>query len=150
MILQLHRFVQAWLCKPGRSRSLANPCFTKGEVYLYAASELANTNSASKMTCRHMMTSQFRSRRRKEPFGKPNGEKTGDFKRFLPFFRPCIFSEFHRSLLPLSVLCLDSNRRNAIFDIDSPQKQNRAQIRTATHFPKHFKKLLVQKIFTKL
>ena len=38
---------------PGRSRLLASPCFTKGEVYLRAASELANTNSASKMTCRH-------------------------------------------------------------------------------------------------
>ena len=30
-----------------------------------------------------MMTSQFRSGRWKEPFGKPNGEKTGDFERFL-------------------------------------------------------------------
>ena len=66
-------------------------------------------------------------------------EKTGDFERFLPFFRPCIFSEFHRSLLLFSMLCLDSNRRNAFFDIDSPQSQNRGQIRTATHFPKPFK-----------
>ena len=32
----------------------------------------------------------------------------------------------------------DSNRRNAFFDIDSPQKQYRGQIRTATHFPKPF------------
>ncbi len=37
------------------------------------------------------------------------------------------------------MLCPDSNRRNAFFDIDSPQKQNLAQIRTATHFPKPFK-----------
>ena len=35
-----------------------------------------------------MMTSQFRSERRKEPFGDPSGGKTGDFERFLPFFRP--------------------------------------------------------------
>ena len=33
----------------------------------------------------------------------------------------------------------DSNQRNTFFDIDSPQKQNRGQIRTATHFPKPFK-----------
>ena len=29
----------------------ASPCFTKGEVYHRAASELANTKPASKMTC---------------------------------------------------------------------------------------------------
>ena len=38
---------------PGRSRSLASLCFTKGEAFLRAASKLANTNSASKLTCRH-------------------------------------------------------------------------------------------------
>ena len=67
---------------------LQAPCVTKGEVYHRAASKLDNTKSASELTCKHMMTSQFRSERRKEPFGKPNGEKTGDFERFLPFFRP--------------------------------------------------------------
>ena len=36
-------------------------------------------------------------------------EKTGDFERFLPFFRPCIFSEFHRSLLLFSMLYPDSD-----------------------------------------
>ena len=38
-----------------------------------------------------MMTSQFRSGRWKEPFGKPNGEKTGDFSRF---FDPAFFRSF--------------------------------------------------------
>ena len=42
-------------------------------------------------------------------------EKTGDFERFLPFFRPCIFSEFHRSLLPFSMLCPDSDSRKGLF-----------------------------------
>ena len=41
-------------------------------------------------------------------------EKTGDFERFLPFFRPCIFSEFHRSLLPFSMLCPDSDSRKGL------------------------------------
>ena len=62
-----------------------------------------------------MMTSQFRSERRKEPFGNPSGGKTGDFERFLPFFRPCIFSEFHRFLLPFSMLCPDSDSRKGLF-----------------------------------
>ena len=79
------------------------------------ARKIAVTCSASELACRHMMTSQFRSGRRKEPFGKPNGEKTGDFERFLPFFRPCIFSEFHRSLLPFSMLCPDSDSRKGLF-----------------------------------
>ena len=52
------------------------------------ASKFAIHGFASKSATHHMMTSQFRSERRKEPFGKPNGEKTGDFERFLPFFRP--------------------------------------------------------------
>ena len=68
------------------------------------------------------MTSQFRSERRKEPFGKPNGEKTGVFARFLPFFRPWIFTEFHRSLLPFSMLCPDSDSRKGLFA--SSQKQS--------------------------
>ncbi len=38
---------------PGRSRSLASPCFTKGEVYLHDASKLDNTNSATELTCKH-------------------------------------------------------------------------------------------------
>ena len=55
----------------------------RGKPYFHGASELADANSASELACRHMMTSQFRSGRRKEPFGKPNGEKAGDFERFL-------------------------------------------------------------------
>ena len=65
-------------CPPERSRSLAIPCFTKGEVFLRGASELANTKSASKMTCRHMMTSQFRSERGKTR----KREISRDFSRF--------------------------------------------------------------------
>ena len=83
-------------------------------MYHRGASELADTNLASELICKHMMTSQFRSERWKEPFGKPNGEKTGDFERFLPFFRSCIFSEFHRSLLSFSMLCPDSDSRKGL------------------------------------
>ena len=54
-------------------------------------SKLATNGFAPKSDTHHMMTSQFRSGRRKEPFGKPNGEKTGDFERFLPFFVPAFF-----------------------------------------------------------
>ena len=42
-------------------------------------------------------------------------KKTGDFERFLPFFRPCIFSEFHSSLLPFSMLYPDSDSRKGLF-----------------------------------
>ena len=35
-----------------------------------------------------MLCGQNRSARGKQPFGKPNSGKTGDFERFLPFFRP--------------------------------------------------------------
>ena len=71
--------------RPGRSRSLASPCFTKGEVYHRAASKLANTKSASELTCRHMMTSQFRSGRGKTR----KREISRDFSRFFvpAFFR---------------------------------------------------------------
>ena len=53
----------------------------------YAASKLDNTNSASKMTCRHMMTSQFRSGREKTR----KREISRDFSRF---FDPEFFLSF--------------------------------------------------------
>ena len=34
----------------------------------------------------------------KQPFGKPNGGKTGDFERFLPFFSSLLFSKKYRSI----------------------------------------------------
>ena len=43
-----------------------------------------------------------------------------------------------RTISFFSGLSTDSNQRNAFFDIDSPQKQNCGQIRTATHVPKPF------------
>ena len=38
-----------------------------------------------------MLCGQNRSARGKQPFGKPNGGKTGDFERFLPFFSSLLF-----------------------------------------------------------
>ena len=51
---------------------------------------------------------------RSKKIRKRKQEKTGDFERFLPFFRPWIFSEFHRSLLPFSMLCPDSDSRKGL------------------------------------
>ena len=56
-------------------------------VHLRGASDLANTKSASKMTCRHMMTSQFRSERGKTR----KREISRDFSRF---FDPAFFRSF--------------------------------------------------------
>ena len=57
-----------------------------------------------------MMTSQFRSGREKTR----KREISRDFSRF---FDPEFFSEFHRSLLPFSMLCPDSDsRKRAKFD----------------------------------
>lgn len=38
-----------------------------------------------------MLCGQNRSAQGKQPFGKPNGGKTGDFERFLPFFSSLLF-----------------------------------------------------------
>lgn len=109
---------------PGRYRSLAIPCFTKGEVCHRAASELANTDSASELTCRHMMTSQFRSERGRTR----KREISRDFSRFFdpeffrsfidPFcpFRCCVRTRTHEkgffaSFRKQSVLWLDSDLR---------------------------------------
>ena len=54
----------------------------------YSTDEKFPATGGSEKNIKDVMTSQFRSGRWKEPFGKPNGEKTGDFERFLPFFRP--------------------------------------------------------------
>ena len=55
-----------------------------------------------------MMTSQFRSGREKTR----KREISRDFSRF---FDPAFFSEFHRSLLPFSMLCPDSDSRKGLF-----------------------------------
>ena len=55
-----------------------------------------------------MMTSQFRSGRGKTR----KREISRDFSRF---FDPAFFSEFHRSLLPFSMLCPDSDSRKGLF-----------------------------------
>ena len=111
-------------------------------------SKLATNGFAPKSDTHHMMTSQFRSGRRKEPFGKPNGEKTGDFERFLPFFRPCIFSEFHRSLLPFSMLCPDSDSRKGLFCVFPRAIGSVAGFGLAKAEPDSVKKPPFHKLFT--
>ncbi len=95
-----------------------------------------------------ILTSQFRSGRRKEPFGKPNGEKTGDFERFPPFFRPCIFSEFHRSLLPFSMLCPDSDSRKGLFCVFPKAIGSVAGFGLAKAEPDSVEKPPLHKLFT--
>ena len=73
----------------------------RGKTYFHGASELADANSASLLIASDSAIAT-------------KNEKTGDFERFLPFFRPCIFSEFHRSLLPFSMLCPDSDSRKGL------------------------------------
>ncbi len=109
-----HNIIHKLVCKHGIApRKIAvtcNPLLHQGRVCHCATSELANTNLASKLTCRHMMTSQFRSERGKTR----KREISRDFSRF---FDPEFFSEFHRSLLPFSMLCPDSDsRKRAKFD----------------------------------
>ena len=43
--------------------------------------------------CHHYRSKKIRPRKQ---------EKTGDFERFLPFFRACFFSKFHRSIFGIS------------------------------------------------
>ena len=95
-----------------------------------------------------ILTSQFRSERWKEPFGKPNGEKTGDFERFLPFFRPCCFSEFHRSLLPFSMLCPDPDSRKGLFCVFPKAIGSVAGSGLAKAEPDSVEKLPLHKLFT--
>ena len=111
-------------------------------------SKLATNGFAPKSDTHHMMTSQFRSGRRKEPFGKPNGEKTGEITRFLPFFRPCIFSEFHRSLLPFSMLCPDSDSRKGLFCVFPKAIGSVAGFGLAKAEPDSAKKPPLHKLFT--
>ena len=86
---------------PGRSRSLAIPCFTKGEVCHRAVSKLANTKSASLLIASDSAIAT-------------KNEKTEISRDFSRFFDPEFFSEFHRSLLPFSMLCPDSDSRKGL------------------------------------
>ena len=95
-----------------------------------------------------MLCGQNRSARGKQPFGKPNSGKTGDFERFLPFFRPCIFSEFHRSLLPFSMLCPDSDSRKGLFCVFPKAIGSVAGFGLAKAEPDSSKKPPLHKLFT--
>ena len=66
---------------PGRSRSLAIPCFTKGEVCHRAASKLANTKSASLLIASDSAIAT-------------KNEKTEISRDFSRFFDPEFFRSF--------------------------------------------------------
>ena len=88
----------------------------------YSTDEKFPATGGSEKNIKDMMTSQFRAGREKTR----KREISRDFSRF---FDSEVFQNF-----------VDAFRGFL----------TRSRIRTATHFPKHFKKLLVQKIFTKL
>ena len=87
-------------------------------------------------------------RTRKTAVWQANRRKTGDFERFLPFFRPCIFSEFHRSLLPFSMLCTDSDSRKGLFCVFPKAIDFVAGFGFAKAEPDSVKKLPLHKLFT--
>lgn len=88
-----------------------------------------------------MMTSQFRSGRGKTR----KREISRDFSRF---FRPCIFSEFHRSLLPFSMLCPDSDSRKGLFCVFPKAIDSVAGFGLAKAEPDSAKKPPLYKLFT--
>ena len=121
---------------PGRSRSLAIPCFTKGEVCHRAASKLANTNLASKLTCRHMMTSQFRSERGKTR----KREISRDFSRF---FDPAFFRSFIDPFCPFRCCVrtrthekgfFASSRKQSVLWLDSDLRKRSRTVRKSRRF----------------
>ena len=128
--------LHAGFCKPGRARSLAIPCFTKGEVCHRGASELANTKSASKLTCKHMMTSQFRSERGKTR----KREISRDFSRFFdpefflsfidPFcpFRCCVRTRTHEKGF------FASSRKQSTLWLDSDLRKRNRTVRKSRRF----------------
>ena len=73
-------------------------------MYHRGASKLANTKSASLLIASDSAIAT-------------KNEKTEISRDFSRFFDPEFFSEFHRSLLPFSMLCPDSDsRKRAKFD----------------------------------
>ncbi len=66
-----------------------------------------------------MLCGQNRSARGKQPFGKPNGGKTGDFERFLPFFSSLLFFE----KIPIHI----SNNQE-YRELQHSQSQNKAEL----------------------
>ena len=125
-----------------------NPCFTKGEVYRRGASELANTNSASKLTCRHMMTSQFRSGREKTR----KREISRDFSRF---FAPEFFRSFIDPFCPFRCCVrtwthekgfFASSRKQSVLWLDSDLRKRSRTVRKSLAFKKFYKATGCKKI----
>ena len=121
---------------PGRSRSLAIPCFTKGEVCHRAASKLADANSASELACRHMMTSQFRSERGKTR----KREISRDFSRF---FDPAFFRSFIDPFCPFRCCVrtrthekgfFASSRKQSVLWLDSDLRKRSRTVRKSRRF----------------
>ena len=88
-----------------------------------------------------MMTSQFRSGREKTR----KREISRDFSRF---FDPAFFSEFHRALLPFSMLCPDSDSRKGLFCVFPKAIDSVAGFGLAKAEPDSAKKPPLHKLFT--
>ena len=85
---------------------------------------------------------------RKTAVWKAKRRKTGDFERFLPFFRLWIFSGFHRSLLLFSMLCPDSDSRKGLFCVFPKAIGSVAGFGLAKAEPDSAKKSPLHKLFT--
>ena len=55
-------------------------------------------------------------------------EKTGDFERFLPFFRPCFFSKKYRSILRFFPTARIRTRENGIFKKSETELNSRKDL----------------------
>ena len=114
----------------------------------YAASKLDNTNSASKMTCRHMMTSQFRSGREKTR----KREISRDFSRF---FDPAFFRSFIDPFCPFRCYVrtrthekgfFASSRKQSVLWLDSDLRKRSRTVRKSLAFKKFYKATGCKKI----
>ena len=112
--------------------------FATGEVCPSGASKLANTKSASELTCKHMLTSQFRSGRGKTR----KREISRDFSRFfdpeffLSFIDPfCSFQCCIRTWTHEKGFFASSRKQSALW-LDSDLRKRSRTVRKNRHFKK--------------
>ena len=115
---------------PGRSRSLAIPCFTKGEVCHRAASKLANTKSASLLIASDSAIAT-------------KNEKTEISRDFSRFFDPEFFRSFIDPFCPFRCCVrtrthekgfFASSRKQSVLWLDSDLRKRSRTVRKSRRF----------------
>ena len=141
-ILKIHKSVYTHdFASPENSGDLQIRFLPRKKSALRAHLNWLTSKHTSILANRHMMTSQFRSERGKTR----KREISRDFSRF---FDPEFFSEFHRSLLPFSMLCPDSDSRKGLFCVFPKAIDPVAGFGLAKAEPGSVKKLPLHKLFT--